>query len=155
MTPAQPGDDLFAGSIVARRLGVVVTDRLEHREHVVAWGRAWVSRDGPLSVLFAARTRDFVVLTDRRVMLWSTGFVSRMPQRRVMVNRLVSVRVEPVEGRYPDRSIRVLALHRNPLRFDFGGDDQSRRLVAALYEACADEATLARVRALESPEEPE
>ena len=46
-----------------------------------------MSRDGRASSVVAARHRDFVVVTDRRVMLWSCGFFTRRPRRRVLTDR--------------------------------------------------------------------
>jgi hypothetical protein len=76
-----------------------------------------VSHDGPAQVL-AVRYRDFVVLTDRTLVCWSTGFLTRRPRRRVLFERLEGCAVEPV-GRHPDRSLRLHAVGRRPLRFDF------------------------------------
>jgi hypothetical protein len=57
--------------------------KLRDDEPLVAWGRAWVSREGRMHTLFAARTLDFVVLTDDSLIVFSTGFFSRRPRRRV------------------------------------------------------------------------
>ena len=40
--------------------------KLGPNTHIVAWGRAWVSRDGRMHAVFAARTLDFAVLTAER-----------------------------------------------------------------------------------------
>jgi hypothetical protein len=52
-------------------------------ERCAAWGRGWVSRDGKLHTLFAARTFDFMVVTDDHLIFFATGFLSRRPRRRV------------------------------------------------------------------------
>jgi hypothetical protein len=57
--------------------------KLDQGERLVMWTRGWVSRDGRLHAIVAARTLDFAVITDRRLYLFSTGFFSRLPRRRV------------------------------------------------------------------------
>jgi len=46
--------------------------KLRESEDFVAWGRAWLSRDGRMHGLLAARTLDFVVLTDTHLLVFST-----------------------------------------------------------------------------------
>jgi hypothetical protein len=113
-----PGKSFDKGRI-ARRLHKLATARLEGNEQLLTWERAWISRDGRYSSVFAARTRDFAVLTDRRLMLWSTGFFTRGPRRRVLTDRLDDLTVEDVGGT-PLRMLRVRAFARRPLRFEFG-----------------------------------
>lgn len=119
MTPSPQPDvpESFTATRAGRRLLRAVEGRLPADDRLLAWTRAWVSHDGPAQVL-AARSRDFVVLTDRTLMCWSTGFLTRRPRRRVLFERLEGCAVEPV-GRRPDRSLRVRAVGRRPLRFDF------------------------------------
>jgi hypothetical protein len=57
--------------------------KLNTNEHLVAWGRAWVSRDGRMTSVVAARTLDFIVCTDDKLVLFSIGFITRQPRRRV------------------------------------------------------------------------
>ena len=57
--------------------------KLEQGERLVMWTRGWISRDGRLHTVVAARTLDYAVITDRRLCLFSTGFFSRQPRRRV------------------------------------------------------------------------
>ena len=52
-------------------------------EELLTWGRGWLSRDGKLHGLLAARTLDFVVLTEDDLLVFSTGFFTRRPRRRV------------------------------------------------------------------------
>lgn len=118
-TPSAPSGRSFDKGHIARRLHKLATARLESDEQLVTWERAWVSRDGPYSGVFGARTRDFAVLTDRRLMLWSTGFFTRNPRRRVLTDRLDDLAVEDI-GRTPRRRLRVRASARRPLRFEFG-----------------------------------
>src|SRR5262249_11391623 len=71
-------------------------------EHLVAWGRAWLSREGHLHTLLAARTLDFVVLTDDHLLVFSTGFFSRRPRRRVHqipLDRLFAAERNATRGR--------------------------------------------------------
>ena len=116
--------DSFSAGIRGRRLRRLASARLEGDEVLLGWTRAWVSIEGRYNVLFAARTRDFVVLTDRRLMLWSTGFFSRLPRRRVLADRLDDinvVRTPPLRGlRLTIRS----ALHK-PLRVELAPGDRS------------------------------
>jgi hypothetical protein len=53
-----------------------------------------VSRDGRFAAVVAARTLDFVVLTDDHLYLYSTGFFSRRPRRRVYAMSLDRLYVE-------------------------------------------------------------
>ena len=89
---------------IERRLRAAVDKRLEPSETIVAWCRVWYSR--PVRVQwFAARYRDFVVLTDRRLMMYSAGWLTRLPRRRVLADRLNEIAVETIEGR--DRMFRL------------------------------------------------
>jgi hypothetical protein len=81
--------------------------------------------------VFAARHRDFVVLTNHRLLLWSCGFFSRRPRRKVFDERLGRLAVEPIGGRGA-RRLRIRAVSRRPLRFDFGSDADGREIAAAL-----------------------
>jgi hypothetical protein len=114
----EPAGKSFDKGHIARRLHKLAAARLETNEELVTWERTWVSRDGRYSGVFGARTRDFAVLTDRRLMLWSTGFFTRGPRRRVLTDRLDDLTVEDF-GRTPLRMLRVRAFARRPLRFEF------------------------------------
>jgi hypothetical protein len=50
---------------------------------LVAWTRGWVSRARRLHRLLAARTLDYVVLTDDSLTIVSIGFFTRRPRRCV------------------------------------------------------------------------
>jgi hypothetical protein len=105
--------------LAARRLRELATPRLEGGEELLAWTRVWVSRDGKVAGVLAARTRDFAVLTNHRLMLWSIGFFTRRPRRRVLTDRLTDLTVDDI-GRVPYRCLRVRAFARRALRFEFG-----------------------------------
>jgi hypothetical protein len=62
--------------------------RIETTDPIIAWTKAWVSREMRLHGVLAARTLDFAVLTDRGVFLISTGFFTRRPRRCVYAARL-------------------------------------------------------------------
>jgi hypothetical protein len=124
-----PPADPFARTGTARRLRA----RLEPHEgeHPIAWTRAWTSRDGRWNWLLAARHRDFVLLTDQRLLLFACGFFTRRPRRCVLDRTLRSVAVDDV-GRTPERSLRVSTWSGRPLRLDFGRRPADRELAAAL-----------------------
>src|SRR5688572_20732944 len=109
--PAPP--DLFGTKRSARRLRDLAVARLEPGEEVVASTRVWLSREGGLSSLFAARTPCFAVLTKRRVMCWSVGFFSRRPRHRVLTDRLDDLKVIPAgKGTHRMSRLRVQAFAR-------------------------------------------
>lgn len=114
--PPPAATDPFGARRAGRRLRRAVEPHLDDGEVVVAWTRAWVSRDGRAQWL-AVRHRDYVVLTDRALRCWSAAFLTRRPRAQVLVDRLDRCVVESV-GRHPDRSVRVRTFARRPLRFD-------------------------------------
>jgi hypothetical protein len=89
--PDEPADVISAVPSAASGAAAARPPRAERRlrrklrdnEELVAWGRAWLSRDGKLHGLLAARTLDFIVLTADNLLVFSTGFFSRRPRRRV------------------------------------------------------------------------
>jgi hypothetical protein len=129
-----------------RRLQRLVTSRVETGEDLVTWTRAWVSRDGQFNAIVAARSRDFVVLTTRRLMIWSTGFFTRLPRRRVLTERLNEVTVEPIGE--SGRRLRVRAFRRSALRIEVGSDEQSHTFVREL----TDRTRAAKERAIPNPD---
>ena len=139
-TPAPVGSSSgksFDNGRIGRRLRKLAIARLEGDERLLTWDRAWISRDGRYSTAFAARTRDFAVLTDRRLMLWSTGFFTRGPRRRVLTDRLDDLTVEDIGGT-PLRMLRVRAFARRPLRFEFSRRaPQFPRLLVELVNGAA------------------
>src|SRR5689334_143685 len=70
----------------------LVHRRLEPGEAIVATARVWSARPSRLPVL-AARFRDDVVVTNRRLMVWECGWWTRRPRRRVLSDRLSDLEV--------------------------------------------------------------
>jgi hypothetical protein len=131
-------DDRFGESRSGRRLRALATSGMSDGEELVNWTRAWTSRDGRYNVVFAARHRDFVVLTSHRLLVWSCGFFSRRPRRKVFDEGLGRLVVEPIGGR-DARHLRVRVVSRRPVRFDFGSDADGREIAAALLVAASED----------------
>lgn len=119
-----------------RRLRKAAGARLESTEEIVAWCVAWVSRDRRLHRLLAARTRDFAVLTDRRLLLFSSGFFTHHPRRRVLADRLDEMVVTPCGSR-PGRGLRVEARTHRPLRIEVGAGERDQAFARTLLERAA------------------
>lgn len=103
------------------RLRSLAAKRLESSEAIVATCRVWYSR--PLRVpILAARYRDFVVVTDRRLMMYSAGWLTRLPRRRVLADRLADVTVTVIKV---DRTLTLSHPGHPPMRLDFGTDPAS------------------------------
>jgi hypothetical protein len=77
-----------------------------------------VSRDGRFAPVLAARTLDFAVLTDDHLYLYSTGFFSRRPRRRVYGMPLDRLFVEDCQAKRGGR-LRVQAQEHRPLLLEF------------------------------------
>jgi hypothetical protein len=118
-----------------QRLHRVVAARLEPDETLVAWTRAWVSRYRTFHFLLASRNRDFAVVTDRRLMLWSAGTFTRRPRRRVLAERLDEVTIESV-SRDPGRRVACSRAGRRPLLLELGKDERSDRFWIQLRDQC-------------------
>jgi hypothetical protein len=82
-------------------------------------------------MLFAARHPDFVVLTTERVLLWSCGFFTRMPRRKVFDERRDALAVTPIISKR-GFAIRVEVVQRHALRFDFRSEDGAREIAGPL-----------------------
>jgi hypothetical protein len=121
----------FGSGRTANRLRKLTHDESLTDEEYLAWTRAWVSRDGRWNVMFAARHRDFVVLTNRRLLLCQCGFLTRRPIRKVFDVPRRRVYAEPVE-RDSHRRLRVTGFQRKPLRIEFGSNDASAQIAEAL-----------------------
>jgi len=99
--------------------------------HIVAWGQAWVSRDGRWHNVFAARTFDFVVCTDDRLVLYSTGFFTRRPRRKVFEMIFYRLRVERRQAKRGSH-LRVLRTGHRPLLLDLGRNRRNTTFAAQL-----------------------
>ena len=122
---------------VERRIAAVVGD-----ETVVYWARAWVSRDGRMHA-FAARTPDFVVVTERSLYLVSTGFFTRLPRRAVYVefrSRVVTVSQEHRAGR--GYRLAITTAERKPLLFEMRRNARTAAVVHALLDTAPEAAGL-------------
>jgi hypothetical protein len=124
----------FGSGRTANRLRRLTADEALAGEEYVAWTRAWVSRDGRWNVLLAARHRDFVVLTNRRLLLCQCGFFTRRPLRKAFEEARQRVYAEAIDAQSRHR-LRVTGFQRKPLRIEFGSDDASAQIVDALL-AC-------------------
>jgi hypothetical protein len=103
----------------ARRVRTRAAKYADEGDALVAWTQAWVSRDGRLH-LFAARTYDYVVVTERELMLISTGFFSRRPRRLVYAAQLAVLKVLD-GGRGQGRELIVYRPRQRPLRLQMHG----------------------------------
>jgi hypothetical protein len=115
-----------------QRLRRAVEARLESDESILSWTRAWVSTDRRLHFLLAARHRDFAVVTDRRLMLWSCGFFTRAPRRRVLAERLDEIRIEANDSR---RRFVCTRAGRPDLVIELGTDARAGRFFAVMRDA--------------------
>lgn len=104
--------------------------RLEPDEAVRAWTRGWVSRERRLHRFLASRNRDFAVLTDRRLLLCSSGFFTGRPRRRVVADRLAEVTTEP-DPRRPGRVVRWRSPGHPALRLELGRGPRPAAFAAA------------------------
>jgi hypothetical protein len=118
-----------------QRLRRAVDARLEPDETFVAWTRAWVSRHRKFHFVLASRNRDFAVVTDRRLMLWSAGTFTRRPRRRVLADRLDEITIESI-SRDPGRRVACRRAGRRPLLLELGKDDRSDRFWIQLRDQC-------------------
>jgi hypothetical protein len=90
-----------------------------------------VSRDGRLHNVFAARTLDFVVCTDDRLVLYSTGFFTRRPRRKVYEMTFDRLHVETRPARRGSH-LRVSSGEHRPLLLDLGGKARNTTFAAQL-----------------------
>jgi hypothetical protein len=132
--PAPEGNpDVTIAAVPARRERVAL--RLQTLvgadEEIVAWTRGWVSRELRLHRLLAARTFDFAVLTDRNLFLFSTGFFTRRPRRRVYLSRLDRLNVSDHVVRR-GRRLRITARNARPLWLELRVSDDTAIFAGAL-----------------------
>jgi hypothetical protein len=131
--PATPHPAAEANDAAAPRAERRLRRKLRDDEQLVAWGRAWVSREGRMHLLFAARTLDFVVLTDDSLIVFSTGFFSRRPRRRVyheLLDRLYASERRVRRG----RCIAVWTRGRRPLLFELRDQPRNNDVADRLLE---------------------
>jgi hypothetical protein len=143
----------FGSGRTANRLRKLTNDESLADEEYLAWTRAWVSRDGRWNVMFAARHRDFVVLTSRRLLLCQCGFFTRRPVRKVFDvprGRIYAEAIEP-ESR---RRLRVTGFQRKPLRIEFGTNDASAQIADALLASSPPPPPESEPEAPPAPSEP-
>jgi hypothetical protein len=94
-------------------------------EALVAWTQGWVSREVRLHRLLAARTLDFAVVTDRSLILFSTGFFTRRPRRRVYDSRFERIFVVDDTVARGRRRLRVTSRDAKPLWFELDASDRA------------------------------
>jgi hypothetical protein len=109
-----------------RRLRAGGLLELEPGEEIVAWCRAWVSRAGLLQ-RFAARWRDVIVVTDRRLLLFGVGHFSRRPRRLMLADLLENLTVTDV-GVHPGRGLRCSRPGRPPVLIELDADPWSLKV---------------------------
>ncbi len=130
----------MAGTRHDDRFRALVHRRLEPGETIVTTARVWTARPSHVPVL-AARYRDDVVVTDRRLMVWACAWFTRRARRRVLAERLDQLVVTDTTRRprgAPDGQVtRVRIDHQGRKAVVFEVDDEAgRRLVRALLAAC-------------------
>jgi hypothetical protein len=104
---------------------------------MVAWGQAWVSRSGRFNKVIAARTLDFVVCTEHDLVLFSTGFFTRRPRRRVYWSPFDRLRVS-VRKAKRGRELVVSSLDHRALVFQMRKSPRSDALIEALVRHAAE-----------------
>jgi hypothetical protein len=88
--------------------------KLEPGERLILWTRGWISRDGRLHSVLAARTLDFAVITDRRLLFFATGFFSRLPRRRVYESEFQYLQVSST-GTKRGHRLRIVSPRHRPI----------------------------------------
>jgi hypothetical protein len=96
-----------------------------------------VSRAGRLNKVIAARTLDFVVCTEHDLVLFSTGFFTRRPRRRVYASSFDRLRVSVRQAKRGHELV-VSSLDHRPLVFQMRKTERSAALVDALTAHAAD-----------------
>jgi hypothetical protein len=113
---------------VAARLQRLVGDE----ERVLAWTQGWVSREVRLHRLLAARTLDFAVVTERSLVLFSTGFFTRRARRRVYASRFERIFVVDDVVARGRRRLRITSRDAKPLWFELDASDRSANFATEL-----------------------
>jgi len=88
-------------------------------EQPVAWVRVWTSTPGRLPTVLAARTRDLALVTHDRLSLFTIGFFTRRPRRRVYDVTLTALQVTEMPKRF-GRRLRVTSAAHPPMLLDIG-----------------------------------
>jgi hypothetical protein len=122
-----PAAHTSTASPVERRL-----QELLQPERIVAWGRAWVWRDGRFAGVFAARTLDFTVLTETSLFLVSMGFFTRRPRRRVYAITHDRLSVEEYLGKRR-RRLRLRSDEHRPLMLEMRATAGNRTFADELF----------------------
>jgi hypothetical protein len=121
---------------VERRLQVLVGAN----DPIVAWTRGWVSREVRLHRLVAARTYDFAVLTNIELFLFSTGFFTRRPRRRVYTSPLSRVHVSNHDVPR-GRRLRISSRTAHPLWIELRTSDRASKFADELVTRARGEQT--------------
>jgi hypothetical protein len=100
-------------------------------QDIVAWTRGWVSRELRLHRLLAARTFDFAVVTDQNLFLFSTGFFTRRPRRRVYSSHLDRINASDHVGPR-GRRLRITSRNARPLWLELRVSDRAMIFADAL-----------------------
>lgn len=112
-----------------------ITSRLQAlvgpEEPIVAWARGWVSRESRLHRLLAARTFDFAAMTDHDLVMFSTGFFTRRPRRRVYASSLERIRVAD-DHRPRGRRLRISSRAHRPLWIELNAGPRATAFADAL-----------------------
>jgi hypothetical protein len=108
--------------------------KIDPGDRFVSWGRGWVSRDGRLRAVLAARTYDYVVLSDRQLYLVTTGFFTRMPRRVVYAAVLDRLRITERSDKR-GRFLQVASLEQRPHVVQLRGNRRNNLLADAMLEA--------------------
>lgn len=139
MEPSLPEQPNVATSARRRsRRERSLRSKIDPGERFVSWGRGWVSRDGRLPAVLAARTYDYVILSDRQLYLVTTGFFTRRPRRLVYATVLGRLRVTE----RPDkrgRFLQVASLDQRPHVIQLRANRRNNVLADAMLEATARE----------------
>jgi hypothetical protein len=119
-----------------RRLHRLAERRLEDGEQIVASAAVWYSRPVRLAWL-AARHRDLAVLTDRRLMLWECGWLTRRPRRRVLADALADLTATDLgvaAGGEKGRRLRLDHTEHPPIVLELGDSRPARAIARTLLE---------------------
>ena len=108
----------------SERIAALLQRLIGDDETLVRWAHGWVSRETRLPRLLAARTLDFAALTDQSLVMFSTGFFSRRPRRRVYNTRLDQIFVVDVDVAR-GRRLRVTSRNGNPLWLELRSTEQA------------------------------